>query len=116
MGTIYDFVCSNLIRAFTYITNKLAFWTSRCHDIYSLMENDIAGSRQIMMGWRQALRIVDILVLEASRCREAKLQHCPPFLLTEFVRPLQSMWSRRTSTHVASLVTDRLQVTGRLCL
>jgi hypothetical protein len=31
MGTIYDFACSKLIRnlAFTYITNKLAFWTSR---------------------------------------------------------------------------------------
>jgi hypothetical protein len=31
MGTIYDFVCSNLIRNldFTYIMNKLAFWTSR---------------------------------------------------------------------------------------
>jgi uncharacterized membrane protein len=39
MGTIYDFVSSNLIRnlAFTYITNKLAFWTSRNLEVVHCM-------------------------------------------------------------------------------
>jgi hypothetical protein len=40
MGTMYDFVNSKFIRnlAFTYITNKLAFWTSRNPDkLFSCM-------------------------------------------------------------------------------